>query len=99
MLPRLIDLFYHSLSDNKNFYTFYLKQTFFKIPDCNATVVAIFSDPYNHVMAIIISKDLQNEQILFILSLISQNLSYLNDYVTNSSLIEFEFFEIHYLIL
>ena len=99
MLPRLIDIFYDSLSDNNNISNFHPEKTFFKLPDCNATVLAIFSDPFYHVIAMIISKDIQNEQILKILSLTSQNFSYINDYVTNSLLIDLDLLEIHYLIL
>ena len=99
MLPRLIDIFCDSLSDNNNFSTFHPEQTFFKLPDCNATVLAISSDPYYHVIAMIISKDLQNEQILLILSLTSQNFSFINDYALKSSLVDLDLLEIHYLIL
>ena len=47
----------------------------------------------------IISKDLQNEQILLILSLTPQNFSYIKNYVTNTSLIDLDLLEIDYLIL
>ena len=99
MLPKLIDLFYESLTDNNNFTTFHPMQTLFKLPECNATVLAIFSDPHYHVIAMIISKDLQKEQILLILSLTPQNFPYIKNYITNASLIDLDLLEIDYLIL
>ena len=99
MLPRLIDIFYDWLSDKNFFSTCHPEQTFFKLPDCNAAVFAILSDTYYHIIAMIASKDLQNEHILLILSLTSQNFYYINDYVTIFSIIDLDLLEIHYLIL